>query len=122
MSTIDYVEHIKPDIVIIYKKEDNIIIIEGSVPWDENVLRKVAVKRNTYTALSIQLKLLHRKSTCETIELVMGTTGMVDETFMYALKKLTNNSSEAKKLFHICQKATLLGSVRICRQILNCQK
>ena len=44
-QTNNYTKFNKPDIVVINKQKDEILIIEGSCPWDENVEEKVVSNR-----------------------------------------------------------------------------
>ena len=110
MKTNNYTRFNKPDIVIIYKKEDKIVIIGGSCPWDENV------ERTKYIPLAIELKALYQKKKCIIAELVKGATGTVTESMQNALEKLSKN---IRKIMNNCQKATILGTVKICRQVFD---
>ena len=109
----------KPDIVVIYKKCDAIIIIEGSVPWDENLAAKVMEKRNKYIPLGIELKNLYAKSNCTVCEIVIGSTGLVNDSLRSAISKLCDDSNDINKMINFCQKAAILGTVRICRQLFD---
>ena len=109
----------KPDIVIIYKQQDKISLIEGSVPWDENIASKQIEKRNKYKELSIELKNIHRKKICTISEVVIGSTGLLDESIKKSLKPLCDNSKDVRRIMDYCQKAVILGTVRICRQLFD---
>ena len=109
----------KPDIVVIYKKCDAILIIEGSVPWDENLAAKVMEKRNKYIPLGIELKNLYAKSSYTVCEIVIGSTGLVNDSLRSAISKLCDDSNDINKIINFCQKAAILGTVRICRQLFD---
>ena len=64
MQTNTPVKYNKPDIAVFYKTEDEILLIEGSVPWDENLGDKIMEKRNKYIPLGMEMKILHGKSKC----------------------------------------------------------
>jgi len=94
LQTNNYQKFNKPDIVIIYKQQDKISLIEGSVPWDENIASKQIEKRNKYKELSIELKNIHRKKICTISEVVIGSTGLLDESIKKSLKPLCDNSKD----------------------------
>ena len=108
----------KPDITVIYKEQDEINLIEGSVPWDENLAIKEIEKRNKYRPLSIELKTLYQKSTCKISEIVIGSTGLVDESIKESLKSICEDAKD-RRILDRCQKAVLLGTINICRQLFD---
>ena len=119
IRTSNYVKYNKPDIVVIFKQKDDILIIEGSCPWDENLQKVILEKRSKYISLSNELKLMYGKRKCRIIELVMGSTGIVDKTFKEGLRNITESKLDVEILFNECQKAAILGTVRICRAIIT---
>ena len=119
MQTNNTMKFNKPDITIIYKSSDKIVLVEGSVPWDENLAAKVIEKRNKYVPLAIELKNLHQKTYCAISELVIGSTGLMDNSFRKALGNLCDNTKDSNMIIDYCQKAAILGTVRICRQLFD---
>ena len=109
----------KPDITVIFKKCDKIFIIEGSVPWDENLATKVMEKRNKYIPLGIELKNLYGKMNYTICEIVIGSTGIVNDSLRSGVSKLCDDSNDTNKIINFCQKAAILGTVRICRQLFD---
>ena len=119
IQTNHYTKFNKPDIVVIHKVKDEILIIEGSCPWDENLEEKVVEKQNKYKSLAIELKSLYQKTNCGIAELVIGATGTVNNSLKTAVEKISINYRDTLKLISNCQKATILGTIRICRQIFD---
>ena len=119
ITTSNYVKYNKPDIVVIFKEEDDILIIEGSCPWDENLQKVIREKISKYISLGNELKLMYGKRKCRIVELVMGSTGIVDKTFKEGLKNITKSKFDVELLFNECQKAAIFGTVRICRAIIT---
>ena len=99
--------------------EDRILLIEGSCPWDENLLSKCVEKRNKYKQLAFELKAMYKKKTCDIAEVVIGATGTVNESLDKAMKLISKNCKDTTKLISGCQKATILGTVRICRHVFD---
>ena len=119
MQTNHYTKYNKPDIIVIYKNEDKILLIEGSCPWDENRKEKVIEKQNKYKQLAFQLKSMYKKKICEIAAVVIGATGTVDKSFDIAMAKISKSHIDSMKLFRNCQKAAILGTIRICRQVFD---
>ena len=90
----------------------------ASCPWDENIVTKIGVKRNTYVALSHELKAMNENKKCTIIEIVIGVTGTIHPSMIDALEKIVTEKKDALYLLTLCQKAVLLRTARICRQIL----
>ena len=119
MQTNNYVKYNKPDILAIYKKEDEILIIEGSCPWDGNLKEKVIEKRNKYIQLAIELKTMYEKSKYTITELVIGATGTVNNSIWKSIKTIAKENCDRTKIMNNCQKATILRTVRICCHIFD---
>ena len=112
------VKNNKVDICIILKKKDEIWMVEGSCPCEENAHAKINIKRNTYIELGIDLKRVYNKATCRTVELVIGATGMVEPSVGKSLANMLGDEKLANNLIQQCQKVVILGTNRICRQVL----
>ena len=119
IRTVHYVKHTKPDIWVIFKKEDLIWVIEGSCPWDTNIQNKIAEKKNTYPPLIAELKNLFNKKKVLAVELVIGATGMIHKATAVSMGKILTREADLKRILGTCQKAVILGTVRIWRQILS---
>ena len=119
INTVYYVKNNKPDICVILKKKDVIWIIEGSCPWDTNIAQKINEKKVTYIPLGTQLRMMYSKSKVITVELVIGATGTVHKSLHKMLQRIIPNDFEIVRIIEQCQKAVILGSVRIHRQVLS---
>ena len=119
MATNNYTPFNKPDIVVIFKNISVIWIIEISCPWDENICEKIKEKRRKYIPLAIELKDIFQKRESCIFEIVLGTTGIVQKSLLENLKKITVDTKEAYNLFDMCQKAAILGSTRLVRQVFQ---
>ena len=119
VKTNHFTKYNKPDIVVIYKEEDRILMIEGSCPWDENLRQKICEKQNKYMQLAFQMKKTYRKNKCDIAEVVIGATGKMDKTINSAFEKISTKRDDRIKMINNCQKAAILGTLRICRQYLN---
>ena len=76
-------------------------------------------KQTKYIPLAIVLKALYQKKKCIIAELVIGATGTVTESMQNVLEKLSKNNYDIRKIMNNCQKATILRTVKICRQVFD---
>uniref|UniRef100_A0A1X7VT24 Uncharacterized protein n=1 Tax=Amphimedon queenslandica TaxID=400682 RepID=A0A1X7VT24_AMPQE len=108
------VEHCKPDIVVVMKREKSCMIIDVAVPGDTQVEGKEDEKVENYQELRQEIVKLWGMKKVEVIPIVVGAVGAVSYRINGWLKRLGINI----KVEHI-QKTALLGSARILRRHIN---
>ena len=134
-------EHNRPDVVLIDNKAKSWIIIDFSVPIDQNVLNKEEEKICRYNNLASEIRKLHNVKT-NIIPLVIGALGVTSKNFKSYLKSIGISKggdvfflgvisanfkpylksigiSQVKKVFACMQMTAVLGSSIILRQVLN---
>ena len=86
----------KPDIVVMEKITKQILIIEGSIPGDMNLVERTANKNKKYSQLGSALIKLNGMKNVKMIDLVIGATGTVLDSTIKNFKTLLKvNSTNA---------------------------
>ena len=119
MVTNNMIQHNKPDVIVVFKKVSMIWIIEVGCPWDGNIDETIREKRRKYIPLSIELKDIFQKEKCSIFNIVIGATGCVHKSILENIRSITEDVKEANRMFDVCQKAAILGSTRIVRQVFQ---
>ncbi|XP_019857837.1 PREDICTED: uncharacterized protein LOC109586107 [Amphimedon queenslandica] len=108
------VEHCKPDIVVVMKREKRCMIVDVAVPGNTRVEGKEDEKVEKYQELRQEIVKLWGMKKVEVIAIVVGVLEAVSYRINDWLKRLDINI----KVEHI-QKTVLLGSAQILRRHLN---
>ena len=108
-----YIEHRRPDMVVLLKNEKRAFVVDFAVPGDGRVIEKEREKKARYAYLADELsKMWSVKVTV--IPIVVGCLGGVSSQLSKSLHLL---SCECPVF--LLQKAALLGSCRILRHVLS---
>ena len=108
------VQHRRPDIVVLYKIERKCHLIDIAVPGYKRIELKEQEKIENYSELRRELKKIWNLSQVVFVPVVIGSVGVTLERLKGCLKKLDIKSS-----IELLQKAALLGTARIVRQVLE---
>ena len=108
------IEHRRPDILVVNKKEKSCQIIDIAVPGDLRVHVKEGEKVEKYGDLKREIARLWSLRKVEVIPVVVGALGAVTKHLEKFIKKVGMKT----KISHI-QKTVLLGSARILRKVLE---
>ena len=114
IQTDHVIEHCRPDILILHKKDKTAIIVDIAVPGDPRVLRKERDKVEKYQDLKRELKKLWNLRTITIIPIVIGALGAVSTNIQHHL-----DSVGCKLKISDLQKAALLGTAHILRKVLD---
>ena len=108
------IEHRKPDIVVVIKKERKCMIIDIAIPGDVRVVNKEEEKVIKYQELKHEIARMWAMTKVDIIPVVVGALGAVTKKLEGWIDKLSLRISTQ----HL-QKTALLGTARILRQVLN---
>ena len=108
------IEHRRPDILVVNKKEKSCQIIDIAVPGDLRVHVKEGEKVEKYGDLKREIARLWSLKKVEVIPVVVGALGAVTKHLEKFIKKVGMKT----KISYI-QKTVLLGSARILRKVLE---
>ena len=108
------IEHCRPDILILHKKDRTAIIVDIAVPGDPRVLRKERDKVEKYQDLKRELNKLWNLKAITIIPIVIGALGAVSTNIQHHL-----DSVGCKLKISDLQKAALLGTAHILRKVLD---
>ena len=111
------IEHRKPDIVVVDKKEKSCQIIDIAAPGDLRVHTKEEEKIENYGDLKREVAVLWSLRRVEVIPVVVGALGAVTKRLENWIRRIGLKT----KVSHI-QKTALLGSARILRKVLETQE
>lgn len=109
------VEHNRPDMVIWSKNEKIATIIDFSVPQDYNISKAYSEKLTKYTMLAREIKAIWKLKRVTIIPLVISANGLVHKNTVEHIRDL--NLPENTIVW--MQKAVILGTVGIIRQIIS---
>ena len=108
------IEHRRPDIVVVDKKEKSCQIIDIAVPGDLRVHTKEEEKIENYGDLKREVAVLWSLRRVEVIPVVVGALGAVTKRLENWIRRIGLKT----KVSHI-QKTALLGPARILRKVLD---
>lgn len=108
------IEHSRPDILTLNKKDRSCLLIDVTCPFDTRVIQKEREKIEKYQDLKIEIKRIWQCKEVTIVPIVIGALGTVHNNFDRWIEKL-----DATIEFQTLQKACLLGSARILRYVLG---
>ena len=103
----------RPDITIHDRKNRTAILIDVSVPVENNIVKKTAEKHVKYRDLEIELQKCWGLLKIKTVPIVIGALGSVLKGHAQYLARLYKTAK-----FNVIQKIALLGTANILRNVL----
>ena len=107
----------KPDIVLLEKRTSSMYVIEFSAPAETNIDIKEREKRAKYIDLVGELRRLYPECSVRLVVLVVGVLGGIKDTILAELRKIPACQNSPEQLVMKMQKAVVLGSLRLLRQM-----
>ena len=104
----------RPDIIFVDKRERTVMFIDVTIPNDLNIIEKKLEKIEKYTDLGIEIKELWNMQRVDIVPIVIGCTGVVDNSFVRYLGKIPAEIN----VFEL-QKIVLLNTCYIVRRFLS---
>ena len=104
----------RPDIISVDKREQTVLFIDVTIPNDDNIIEKRLEKIEKYTDLGIEIKELWNMQRVDIAPIIIGCTGVVDNSFVRYLGKMPAEI----KVFEL-QKIVLLNTCYIVRRFLS---
>ena len=114
MQTDHVTQHRRPDIVVLCKNERKCHLINIAVPGGKRIELKEQEKIDNYTELRQEVKKIWNLSQIVVFRVVIGAIGVTSKILKDWLEKLNIKSS-----IELWQKAALLGTAKIVRQVLE---
>ena len=106
------VEHNRPDIVLIEKKEHRWIIIDIAIPSDFNISKTETWKVEKYQDLAFEIRRIHQVET-KLVPVVLGALGTVSKQLKKSIEILS-----IPDIIASAQMSTILGTANILRKVL----
>ena len=78
----------RPDIILVDKREQIVLFIDVTIPNNHNIIEKRLEKIEKYTDLAIEIKELWNMQRVDIVPIVIGCTGVVDNSFVRYLGKI----------------------------------
>ena len=113
VETVKSVEHNRPDVVVVDRKERKWTLVDFAVPLDGNVERKEDEKESNYEALATEVRRMYRVRT-EIVPVVIGALGTVPKRLGKNLERLG-----IPDIISSMQITALLGTQRILKNVLS---
>ena len=114
IQTDHVIQHRRPDIVVLYKNGKKYHLVDITVPGDKRIELKEQEKIDIYSELRQEEKNISNLSQVVVVSVVIGALGVTSKRLKDWLEKLNVKSS-----IDLLQKAALLGTARIVRQVLE---
>ena len=114
IQTDHVIQYRRPDIVVLYKTERKCHLIDIAVPVDKRAELKEQEKKDNYIELRQEVKKIQNLSQVVIVPVVIGALRVTSKTLKDWLKKL-----DVKSSIELLQKAALLGTAKIVRQVLE---
>jgi hypothetical protein len=109
----EFTEANRPDITLIDRKKEKIILIEMSCPWDKNVNRKTEEKNIKYQTIRQELRIQYPKYKVTQSNIIIGTLG----TITTLREELLKISKKAPKLIAKMQRVVIMNSISIIENL-----
>ncbi|XP_044764376.1 uncharacterized protein LOC123320944 [Coccinella septempunctata] len=109
------IPHNRPDIVLFDKENRKVIIIDITVPADDNISRAYSEKVNKYHDLAFEMKEIYALKTVSVLPLIISTNGLVESHLVDNTKSLELDLN----IISTAQKEVLLWTARIVRMFLT---
>ena len=107
-------EHNRPDVVVIDRVLRRWLIVDFSVPFDQNVVRKEDEKVLNYERLAAEVRGMYGLSAAIVVPIVVGSLGVVSGRLAGYLKKLGIGDVVGG-----LQTAAIIGTAAILRKVLS---
>ena len=114
IQTDHVIEHCRPDILLVKKKEQSAIIVDIAVPGDQRIKSKEQDKILAYQDLKRELRKLWKLKSLKIVPVVVGALGAVTPDFRRHLDEVDCRLSVSN-----IQKTALLGTAHILRKVLD---
>ena len=105
----------KPDIVLIDRLERRAMIVDVTIPHDENLVKAEKEKQTKYVDLAREIVDMWDVDSAVIVPIVVSVNGLIAKSLDYHLKRLRLNSW----VKGLMQKAVLLDTARIVRRFLS---
>ena len=102
------------DIIFVDKREKTVMFIDVTIPNDHNMIEKKLEKIEKYTDLGIEIKELLNMQRVDIVPIIIGCTGVVDNSFVRYLGKIPAEIN----VFEL-QKIVLLNTCYIVGRFLS---
>ena len=113
IQTDHVIEHRRPDVVVLDKKEKTCYLVDVAVPGDSRVESKEKEKIHKYQDLARELRKLWKVGV-KVVPVVVGALGTLPQALEKHLKVIGS-----KVKVELLQKTVLLGTARILRKTLE---
>ena len=121
IKTVVKVENNRPDIVIWNTEQKYCQIVEITVPLDTNLETAYKTKELKYVSLMSNMQQLYRGYKFSIIVITVGVMGAVPKSLEKYLRKLDLKADhdKIKVIIERMQRAALIGTMKICKTVLN---
>ncbi|XP_044749728.1 uncharacterized protein LOC123310330 [Coccinella septempunctata] len=109
------VAHNRPDVVIFDTTRASCLLLDFTIPADENLSKAYTEKITKYADLAFQLRELHKLESISVMPLVMSVNGLVEQHLVGNTEKLGLD----RAIISAAQKKVILGTVRTVRKFLQ---
>ena len=106
-------DHTRPDVVLIDREKEECTIVDFSVPWDKNVVKKEQEKIDAYVPLAKDLTKVRKMST-KIVPVVVGGLGLISPNLLGYIKSLG-----IPDIIGSLQTTAIIGTYNILRRVLN---
>uniref|UniRef100_A0A8D8Y6P4 Reverse transcriptase n=1 Tax=Cacopsylla melanoneura TaxID=428564 RepID=A0A8D8Y6P4_9HEMI len=111
------IPHNRPDIVVFRKKEKTALIIDVTVPLDDNIQTGYVEKIAKYQVLKEKLATMYQLRTVQILPMVLSSNGLIHCNFFPNLKLF--KIEHPMKVLVCSQKSVILSTTSMLRRYLN---
>ncbi|KAL3273358.1 hypothetical protein HHI36_014806 [Cryptolaemus montrouzieri] len=109
------ISHNRPDIVVFYKQKKKAVLLDVTIPADDNIPRAYSEKIDKYRDLAIEMKQIHELSTTVIMPMIISVNGLVDGHLLQNTQRLGLDRAVVTR----SQREVVLSTTRIVRGFLN---
>lgn len=109
------VAHNRPDVALFDKVQKTCLLLDFTIPADDNLRKAYTEKITKYADLAFQLRELHGLKSISVLPLIISVNGLVEEH----LPENTRRLCLRQNIISSCQKQVILWTARIVRRFLQ---
>lgn len=105
----------RPDIVVVDKGINSVLLVDIAIPNNNNILSKYQEKVSKYSDLAFEIRQMWHANKVEIVPVILSSTGLVPKSLETSLAKLGLH----KNTYIDLQKAVILNTCRTVRKFLQ---
>lgn len=109
------VAHNRPDVAIFDREKETCLLLDFTVPADDNLAKAYSEKISKYSELAFQLREIHKLKSVSVLPLIISVNGLIERHLPENTRRLCLD----QHVISSSQKQIILSTTRIVRKFLQ---